>query len=128
MHPVVTDALTQHTSTALIKSEKSEDIFKGIVRTVLPFKSSSLQTRIKVDTAPGLSSLIKNPRKLLNHDIILEPGRSKNKNKVPQVDRRIQEIEVELRKLSPEEEMITEDVLTKATSRQRQNKIKQLLS
>ena len=45
----------------------------------------------------------------------MEPGRSKNKNKVPQVDRRIQELEEEIRKLSPEEEIIMEDMLIKAT-------------
>ena len=112
---IVTDALTQHTSTAIIKSEKSDDILEGLIRTVLPFKISSLQTKIKVDTAPGLSSLIKNPNKLLNQDIILEPGRSKNKNKVPQVNRNIQELEEEIKKLSPEEEIIAEDTLIKAT-------------
>ena len=61
-----------------------------------------------------MSSLIKNPNKLLNQDIILEPGRSKNKNKVPQVDRRIQELEEEIRKLSPKEETIAEETLMKA--------------
>ena len=79
----MTDALTQHTSSAIIKSEKSDNILEGLIKTVLPFKISSLKTKIKVDTAPGLSFLIKNPRELLNQDIILEPGRSKNKNKVP---------------------------------------------
>ena len=59
---VVTDALTQHTSSAIIKSEKSDDILEGLIKTVLPFKISSLKTKIKVDTAPGLSSLIKNPK------------------------------------------------------------------
>ena len=112
---VVTDGLTQHTSTTMIKTEKSEDILKGIVRAVLPFKPSSLQTRIKVDTAPGLSSLIKNPKKLLQQDIVLEAGRTKNKNKVAQVDRRIQELEAEIRKMSPELDLITEDTLAKAT-------------
>ena len=62
---VVTDTLTQQTSTAIIKSEKSDNILKGLIRTVLPFKISSLQTKIKVDTAPDLSSLIKNANKLL---------------------------------------------------------------
>ena len=68
-----------------------------------------------MDTAPGLFSLIKNPKKLWNQDIVLEPGRSKNKNKVPQVDRCIQELEEEIKKLSPEKEIITEDMLINAT-------------
>ena len=80
---VVNDAFTQYMSLAIIKSEKSDDILEGLIKTVLSFKISSLKTKIKVDTAPGLSFLIKNPKKLLNQDIILEPGRSKNKNKVP---------------------------------------------
>ena len=112
---VVTDALSQHTSTTLIKSESSEDISKGLLKAILPFKQNSLQTQIKVDTAPGLTSIIKNRTALLNHDIVLQPGRTKNKNKIPQVDRRIQELEVELRKLSPECEPRTEDLLVCAT-------------
>ena len=62
-----------------------------------------------------MSSLIKNPKRIQNHNITLEPGRSKNKNKVPQVDRRIQELEDELRKLSAEKEAITEETLARAT-------------
>ena len=62
----VTDALIQHISTARIKSEKSDNNLEGLIRIVHPFKISSLQTKIKVDTAPGLSSLIKNVNKLLN--------------------------------------------------------------
>ena len=112
---VITDALTQHTSTCLIKSETSEDIFNGILKAVLPFKPTALQTHIKVDAAPGLSSLIKKPEKLLKKGIILQPGRTKNKNKVAQVDRRIQELEIELRKMSPECETITENILLEAT-------------
>ena len=112
---VVTDALTQHTSTTLIRSEKSDNILEGLVKTVLPFQTSSLQTQIKVYTAPCLSSLIKNPKRIQNHNITLETGRSKNKNKVPQVDRRIQKLEDELRKLSAEEEVIMEETLARAT-------------
>ena len=74
---MVTDALTQHTSTTLIRSEKSDNILEGFVKTVLPFQTSSLQTQIKVDAAPGLSSLIKNPKRIQNHNITLEPGKNK---------------------------------------------------
>ena len=112
---MVTDALTQDTSTTLIRSEKSDNIIEGFVKTVLQFQTSSLQTQIKVYTVPSLSSLIKNQKRIQNHNIILEYGRSKNKNKVPQVDRRIQELEDELRKLSTEEEVITEETLARAT-------------
>ena len=80
---VVTDSLSQHTSTTLIKSESSEELSKGLLKAILPFKPTSLQTKIKVDTAPGLASLIKNPRTLSKHDIVLNPGRTKNKNKIP---------------------------------------------
>ena len=120
---MVTGALTQHTSTTLIRSEKSDNILEGFVKTVLPFQTSSLQTQIKVYTAPGLSSLIKNPKMIQNHNITLETGRFKNKNKVLQVDRRIQEREDELRKLSAEEEVITEETLAKATKATSANEV-----
>ena len=112
---VVTDALTQHTSTSIVKSESSDDIFNGIMKAIMPFKPTTLQTHIKVDAAPGLVSLIKKPERLLNQGIILHPGRVKNKNKVAQVDRRIQELESELRKMSPEGEAITDNILIAAT-------------
>ena len=51
----------------------------------------------------------------MNQDIVLEPGRTKNKNKVSQVDRRIQELETEIKRLSAESDAITEDTLAKAT-------------
>ena len=51
---------------------------------------------------------------LSKQDIILNPGRTKNKNKIPQVDRQIQELENELRKLSPDGDIITEDLLAQA--------------
>ena len=80
---VVTDALSQHTSTTLIKSESTEDISKGLLKTILPFKQNSLLTQIKVDTAPGLTSIIKNKTALLNHDIVLETGRTKKRQNPP---------------------------------------------
>ena len=112
---VVTDSLTCHTSAALVKSEKAEDLESALIKTILPFKSCNSTSKIRVDTAPGLQKLIRNPKTLDKYDIILDPGRPKNKNSNAIVDKRIRELEDELRKLSPEGRAVDENVLLLAT-------------
>ena len=108
---VATDSLTSHTSTSLIKSEKSEDLELGLIKTILPFRPCNGTSKIRVDTAPGLRKLIRNPQNLSKYDIILDPGRVKNKNSLAIVDKRIRELEDEIRKLVP----IDENTLVLAT-------------
>ena len=112
---VVTDSLTSHTSTSLIKSEKAEDLELALIKTILPFRPGNGVSKVRVDTAPGLKKLIKNPNNLLKYDIILDPGRQKNKNSLAIVDKRIRELEDELRKLEPEGDAIEENTLILAT-------------
>ena len=70
---------------------------------------------VRVDTASGLKKIIRNPRKLKDHNIVLDPGRPKNKNSNAIVDKRIRELEDELRKISPEGSPVDQNVLTIAT-------------
>ena len=112
---VVTDNLTSHTSTSLIKSEKSGDLESAMIKTILPFKNCNSNSSIRVDTAPGLQKLYRNSKNLEKFDIILDLGRQKNKNSNTVVDKRIRELEDELRKLSPEGSAVQEDTLLLAT-------------
>ena len=83
---VVTDNLTSHTTTVLVKSEKAEDIQKALIQTILPYQTGGTTSSVRVDTALGLKKLINNPKKLQLHNIILDPGRQKNKNSNTIVD------------------------------------------
>ena len=112
---VVTDSLTSHTSTSIIKSEKAEDLELALIKTILPFRPGNSVSKVRVDTAPGLKKLIRNPANLSKYDIILDPGRQKNKNSLAIVDKRIRELEDELRKLKPEGDAIDENTLVLAT-------------
>ena len=112
---VITDNLTAHTSSSLIRSEKSEDLEKSLLKTILPFKNCHSKSSIRVDTAPGFQKLFKNSKKLDKLDIILDLGRPKNKNSNAVVDKRIRELEDELRKISPEGMAVTEEELILAT-------------
>ena len=77
---VVTDSLTSHTSSCLVKSEKAEDLQHALIKTILPFRPANGRSKVKVDTAPGLKKIINNPETLSKYDIVIDPGRPKNKN------------------------------------------------
>ena len=112
---VITDNLTSHTSSSLIKSEKAEELEKSLIKTILPFKNCNSKSLIRVDTAPGFQKLFRNPKKLDKYDIILDLGRPKNKNSNAVVDKRIRELEDELRKISPDGMAVNEEELLLAT-------------
>ena len=112
---VVTDTLTSHTSSCLVKTEKAEDLELALMKTILSFRSCNGTSKVRVDTAPGLKKIINNPGNLRKYDITLDPGRPKNKNSLSIVDKRIRELEDELRKLSPEGNPVSENTLILAT-------------
>ena len=112
---VVTDTLTSHTSSCLVKTEKAEDLELALIKTILPFRPGNGTSKVRVDTAPGLRKIINNPENLKKYDITLDPGRPKNKNSLSVVDKRIRELEDELRKLSPEGDPVNENTLLLAT-------------
>ena len=100
-------------STTFVNSEKSEDLLDGIITTTSPFRSS-ITANIRVDQAPGFKSLIKkNALKDLN--ISIELGHAKNKNSIAIVDKKMKELEDELRKLS-NNNTINLKMLSKATT------------
>ena len=112
---VVTDSLTGHTASCLVKSEKAEDLELALVKTILPFRPGNGRSIVKVDTAPGLKKIINHPGTLSKYDIVLEPGRPKNKNSLGIVDKRIRELEDELRKILPDGDPVDENSLLLAT-------------
>ena len=85
------------------------------MKTILPYKSGTATSLVRVDTALGLHKLFRNPKKLQKYNIVLDPGRPKNKNSNSIVDKRIRELEEELKKLSPDGDALDENVLVLAT-------------
>ena len=102
-------------STAFINSEKQEDLVDGIITTVSPFKSVSL-THIRVDQAPGFRAIFKKPEKLKDMQIDLEMGDCKNKNALALVDKKMQELELEIKKTAPNKNTVNIKILAKATT------------
>ena len=96
---VCVDLFSSYVTACFIKSEKSEDLTDGIIQTVTPIRSSGNIT-VRVDKAPGLLKII-NDCALEDLGITLIPGDDENKNSNCSVDKIIDEMEQELRKLSP---------------------------
>ena len=84
-------------STTMLASEKTEDLIDGVVITVTPFMASTNGTRIRVDQAPGWSSLFGQKDKLATLGIDLQLGFAKNKNSLAVCDERIRELRKALR-------------------------------
>ena len=102
-------------STTIIKSEKTDDLLEGILLTTSPLRSSFIsKIHIRVDQAPGFKSLAKQKKDLHDMNINLELGNAKNKNAVAIVDKKIKELNDEIKKISPS--VINYKILSKATS------------
>ena len=110
---VATENFSGFLSTQIIPSEKRDDIIEGIISTVTPFMDSDVS--IRVDQAPSLKSLIKKPADLSELGITLQPGETKNKNALALVDRKMQELQKEIKLCAPSHNVINAKILAKAT-------------
>ena len=102
-------------SAVFVTSEKQEDLLDGIISAVTPFQSLSL-VNVRVDQAPAFKSLFKKPAELRDLNIKLELGECKNKNALALVDRKMQEIELEIKKYAPNKNVINIKILARAVS------------
>ena len=71
---------------------------------------------VRVDQAPAFKSLFKKPAELRDLNIELELGECKNKNALALVDRKMQEIELEIKKYAPNKNVINIKILARAVS------------
>ena len=110
---VAVENFSGYISTTFVRSENSSDLLEGIIATTSPFRSS-ITTNIRVDQAPGFRSLSKHSS-LQDLNISLELGEAKNKNAVAIVDKKIKELEDEIRKMSTNGN-VNLIILTKATN------------
>ena len=112
---VATDNFSGFLSTAIIKSEKHDSLLEGIILTTTPFRASNL-TKIRVDQAPGFRKLITKKLDLEELGIMIDLGEVKNKNALALVDRKMNELHKEIKKLTPANNVIDIKTLAKATN------------
>ena len=111
---VVVENFSGFIVTDFVNSEKREDILDGLIRLISPFKSGLL-TRVRVDQAPAFKSLVQRKVEIDEIGFDLELGEAKNKNANAIVDRKIQELEQEIKKCSPAHNVISIKILAKAS-------------
>ena len=112
---VNTDLFSSYTTTCLTASEKAVDLAKAIIQATTPVRRASTLL-IRADKAPGFISLASESNSPLKDlGIELELGDDYNKNSNCSVDKIINELEVEIKKFSPDGEKISPSELAKAT-------------
>ena len=109
------DLFSSYVTTCFAESEKAEDLSVALIQAVTPIRSSH-PVLIRVDKAPGLKKLASSSHSLLGDvGINLEVADDGNKNSNCSVDKVICELEIELRKLSPDGHKINTAQLAQAT-------------
>ena len=89
---VMRDTLSAFTITSIIINEKADSLRSAIVEAVSGIRANPLvSVTIRSDNAPGLAAL-KDDLMLKQYNIIIEYGRTHNKNKNPVADKAIREL------------------------------------
>ena len=97
-------------------SETANDLCKAIIDVITPIRHADI-VQVRVDKAPGLASLARNETSdLTKLGIKLELPLDDNKNSNCCVDKAINDLEVELKKLSPSGQKISSLELAQATT------------
>ena len=108
------DLFSGYTTATLIDSEQRQDMVRGILDLTTPIRHCS-RVVLRVDKAPALKSLATNlDQELVSNGISLELGEDLNKNSNCSIDKTIQELEAELRKLCPKETKLNSGTLCRA--------------
>ena len=101
------DIFSGYTTAGFCKSEGREDLKDAILSVVTPVRHHHT-VLVRVDNAPALQSLYNSPHdELKRNGISIELAHSFNKNSNCRVDKIIQELETEIRKISPEENKLS---------------------
>ena len=113
---VVREYITSFTTASIIKDESHSTLRDGLVEHILPIHPlGGPPASVRTDNAPGFQRLEEDPF-LLKHNISIELGRIKNKNKNAIADRAVQELEEEIAKVDTGRGPITNTTLIIAIS------------
>ena len=111
-----TDLFSGYTTASFTDSENSEDLAEAIIKVVTPIRHSA-SIIVRVDKAGAFVSLSKSGSEILERNgLSIELGDDLNKNSNCSVDRKIQELEEEFKRLSPEGEKLTLGELAQAVT------------
>jgi hypothetical protein len=114
---VTTDLFSNYTTTCFIQSEQKDDLIGGLIQTTTPVRRAETIS-IRTDCAPAFRALSKFPSAELHQagiSIIL-PDTDHNKNSNAKVDKIIQELQTEIKKLVPLSRPLSNAELAKSTS------------
>ena len=113
---VCADMFSSFTTAAIINGETRENLEHALISIVTPIRNAP-KILIRTDNAPAFKSLVVNPSAILSENgIMLELGHDANKNSNAIVDKIIQELEYEIKKLAPGGEAISEGRLGHAVT------------
>ena len=105
---ICTDMFSAFSTASFLESETREALVQALIRNITPIRNSPTVI-IRSDRAPAFSSLVKKPSSdLQENGIIIELGQEGNKNSNAIVDKVIQELESEIKKIASEEEQLSE--------------------
>ena len=91
-----------YVNACIIDSEKRDAIADGIIQTVTAIRNSQT-VQVRSDKAPSLKSLVKNEHSaLVDNGITISLGDDTNKNSNCVIDKKIQELESELKRFCPQ--------------------------
>ena len=113
---ITVDMFSGYVNACVINSEKRDDIADGIVQTVTAIRNSQT-VQVRSDKAPSLKSLVKTEHRALgDNGITIALGDDINKNSNCVVDKKIQELESELKRFCPQETKISLGTLSRAVT------------
>jgi hypothetical protein len=113
---VVREYINSFTTASIIKDESDSTLRDGLIEHIIPIHPlGGPPTTVITDNAPGFQRLEKYPF-LLKHNISIELGRVKNKNKNAIADRAVQELEEEIAKVDTSSCPVTNTTVIIASS------------
>jgi hypothetical protein len=110
------DLFSNYTTEAFIPSERKEDLLHGLIQVTTPICRGELLLK-RTNRAPALETLAKSPPheiKSVNIQLVL-PDAHFNKNSNAKIDKIIQELQLEIRKICPEQRVLSVSELVRAT-------------
>ncbi len=114
---VLREVVTSFTSSSLITNEQQTTLRDSLLQLCIPLRPlDGPPTVVRVDAASGWKAL-KNDECLRKHNITIEIGREKNKNKNPVAEKGVEELELEILKQQPLPGPISSLTLSLATAR-----------
>ena len=103
---VCSDMFSGFTTAVKIEDESKETLQQALIQAITPIRNAP-KILVRSDNAPAFRSLANSPSPTItDNGLHIELGHKGNKNSNSIVDKMIQEIETELRKLAPEGEKI----------------------